>query len=223
MSDARNSSGNIRGGGARQTGGSGRTQKNATGGNKKGSDILGLGSEVVNKKVLTKRNLQLLTMSKQLALEAKAACLNDHTEEEYIELNVPIPDPDSAMRKLKAMTKFTSEWHDADFRERWLKHVLQVWKEELKEEFEAAAKAAALNAAAKKKWESDKQGDNFVFCNNPDCGFRFCVEEKNKFMKCPCKEVAYCGKDCQKKHWKVHKTTCQWHASNKKEKKSCEK
>ena len=69
MSDARNSSGNIRGGGARQTGGSGRSQKSAgLGGNKKGSGIPGMGSEVVDKKEMARRNLQLLAMSKQLAL-----------------------------------------------------------------------------------------------------------------------------------------------------------
>lgn len=157
MSDARNSSGNVRGGGARQTGGSGRTQKNAgTGGNKKGGGgIPGMGSEVVDKKELTRRNLQLLSMSKQLALEAREACFLDHTEEEYEELNVPIPDPESALKKLKAMAKFTAEWYDADFRTRWLNDVLELWTKELKAEFEAAAKAAAFNAAAKEKRASN--------------------------------------------------------------------
>eukprot|EP00978_Attheya_sp_CCMP212_P000415 scaffold848_cov54-Attheya_sp.AAC.1 len=151
MSDARNSSGNIRGGGSRETGGSGRTQKNVgTGGNRNGSDIPGMG-EVVDKKELARRNLQLLSMSKQLALMAREACFNDHTEEEYEELNVPIPDPQSAMRKLKAMTKSTNDWYDADFRERWLNDVFEVWKKELKAEFEAAAKAVAFNAATKQK------------------------------------------------------------------------
>lgn len=158
MSDARNSSGNIRGGGARQTGGSGRSQKSAgLGGNKKGSGIPGMGSEVVDKKEMARRNLQLLAMSKQLALEAREACFNEHTEEEFVELNVPIPDPESAMRKLKAMTKFTSEWHDSVFRERWLKDVLEVWKKELLAQFEAALKAAALNAVNKQKFDAAKQ------------------------------------------------------------------
>mmetsp|Transcript_27290 Transcript_27290/g.33748 ORF Transcript_27290/g.33748 Transcript_27290/m.33748 type:complete len:238 (-) Transcript_27290:252-965(-) len=159
MSDARNSSSNIRGGGARQTGGSGRSQKTAGfGGNTKGSGVPGMGSEVVDKKVMARRNLQLLAMSKQLALEAREACFNEHTEEEFKELNVPIPDPESAMRKLKAMTKFTSEWYDSEFRERWLKDVLEVWKKELLAQYEAALKAAAaLNAVNKQKFDAAKQ------------------------------------------------------------------
>mmetsp|Transcript_10357 Transcript_10357/g.15136 ORF Transcript_10357/g.15136 Transcript_10357/m.15136 type:complete len:225 (-) Transcript_10357:36-710(-) len=161
MSDARNSSGNIRGGGARLTGGSGRSQKSAgVGGNKKGSGIPGMGSEVVDKKTMARRNLQLLAMSKQLALEAREACFNEHTEEDFAELNVPIPDPESAMRKLKAMTKFTSEWHDSEFRERWLEDVLQVWKEELLAQFEAALKAMnkQKSDAAKQKQASNVNG-----------------------------------------------------------------
>lgn len=157
MSDARNSSGNIRGGGARQTGGAGRTQKNAgEGGNSKGSGITGLSSQKLDKKLLARRNLQLLTMSKKLALEAKKACFEEHAEEEYIEMNIPIPDPESALKKLRSMTKFTDDWHDSEFRERWLLTVLKVWNVELKAEFEAAAKAFAANDAAREKFESDK-------------------------------------------------------------------
>lgn len=158
MSDARNSSGNIRGGGSRQTGGSGRTSKAAgTGGAKKAGDITGLSASVTDKKVLARRNLQLLTMSKKLAIEAQKACFEEHTEEEYKELNIPLPDPDSAMKKLRKMTKFTNDWHDADFRERWLKSVLKVWRVELREQFEAAAKAKKANDEAKAKWERDKK------------------------------------------------------------------
>ena len=30
-----------------------------------------------------------------------------------------------------------------------------------------------------------------------------------EFMNCSrCKKVAYCGRTCQKKHWKIHKTSC---------------
>eukprot|EP01083_Nonionella_stella_P143225 444637_1 len=158
MSDARNSSGNIRGGGARQTGGAGRTQKDAgTGGNRKGGGLPGLTSQLPDKKELARRNLQLLTMSKKLAIEAKRFCFENHTEEEYIKLNVPIPDPESALKKLRSMTKFTDDWYDAEFRERWLQTVADVWNAELKAEFEAAAKAAETNAAAKEKWENDKK------------------------------------------------------------------
>jgi hypothetical protein len=158
MSDARNSSGNIRGGGARQTGGAGRTSKAAGGGGaKKGGDIAGLTTAVTDKKLLARRNLQLLTMSKKLAIEAKEAIFEEHTEEEYKELNIPIPDPDSAMKKLRKMTKFTDDWHDADFRARFLKSVLNVWRVELREQFEAAAKAKKANDEGRAKWERDKK------------------------------------------------------------------
>jgi hypothetical protein len=159
MSDARNSSGNIRGGGARQTGGSGRTQKNAAGGgsNKGISGIPGLSSQVLDKKLLAKRNLQMLSFSKKLAIEARKVCLEEHTEEEYIELNVPMPDPESALKKMRSMTKLTDDWHDQVFRDRWLRTVLKVWNAELKAQFDAAVKAKAANAAAKEEFEKKKK------------------------------------------------------------------
>mmetsp|Transcript_13809 Transcript_13809/g.23455 ORF Transcript_13809/g.23455 Transcript_13809/m.23455 type:complete len:212 (-) Transcript_13809:179-814(-) len=168
MSDARNSSGNIRGGGSRVTGGSGRTQKHADTGGRKGGGIPGTGSEVLDQKELARRNLQMLSMSKQLALMARESCFTDHTEAEYEELNVPMPDAETAMKKLKAMVKATDDWYDAGFRERFLYDVFEVWKKELKAEFEAAAaKAAASKTAAKQKrsgmgGEGDEGGANTV-------------------------------------------------------------
>lgn len=183
MSDARNSSGNIRGGGARQTGGAGRTQKDAgTGGSRKGNGLPCL-SPQMDKKLLAKRNLQLLNMSKKLAIEVKRACFEYHTEEEYIKLNVPIPDPESALKKLRSMAKFTDDWHDSEFRERWLKTVVEVWNAELKAEFEAAAKAVAANAAAKEQWEKNKKTLGETNANNSEEGVPVSTEELEAMLQ----------------------------------------
>jgi len=36
-----------------------------------------------------------------------------------------------------------------------------------------------------------------------------------KLMICPCKSAYYCGKDCQRSHWKVHKQNCAWQKKKK--------
>ena len=147
MSDARNSSGNVRGGGAKQTGGAGRTNKAVSG---KGGSRSGILSdmEMKNDRSEAKRNLQLQMMSKQLALSVRAACLTYHTEEEFEEFNIPIPDPASAMRKLKAMREFTQNWYDKEFRDEWLDRVTKVWEEELMAEYKAAFDAEIAARAA---------------------------------------------------------------------------
>ncbi len=36
-----------------------------------------------------------------------------------------------------------------------------------------------------------------------------CGTKENKLLACgKCREVQYCGKECQKGHWKAHKPTC---------------
>jgi hypothetical protein len=34
------------------------------------------------------------------------------------------------------------------------------------------------------------------------------AKERDKLLMCPCRNVAYCSKDCQLKHWKEHKVQC---------------
>ncbi|KAL7525685.1 hypothetical protein ACHAWF_001463 [Thalassiosira exigua] len=38
-------------------------------------------------------------------------------------------------------------------------------------------------------------------------------------LRCPCNEVTYCSKGCQRHHWAIHKMTCKAHTKSKKEKK----
>lgn len=43
----------------------------------------------------------------------------------------------------------------------------------------------------------------------PEC--EFCGKREGfgvELFKCPCKLVAYCGKECQKKNWQAHKQVC---------------
>lgn len=146
MSDSRNSSGNVRGGGAKQTGGSGRTTR---GGNSKGGPTLGLGDEKKNDRNEATRNLQLRIMSKELAIEMRAAALEHQTEAEYKEMKIPMPDPASAMKKLKAMGEFTMDWYDKDFRKEWLKKTRALWEEELRNEYRTAYAAVRTRDAKK--------------------------------------------------------------------------
>lgn len=141
MSDARNSSNSVRGGGAKQTGGAGRTNKYATGNNK--TDLLGQqGLQAHNDRSEAKRKLQLQVTSKQLAADVRASLLEYHTEAEYEEYQIPLPSTEDAKKKLKAMKEFTQKWYDKEFREEWLQTVTELWLEELKALYEAAVQAA---------------------------------------------------------------------------------
>jgi hypothetical protein len=35
-----------------------------------------------------------------------------------------------------------------------------------------------------------------------------CKDEDLGFSQCPCKQVSYCSKECQKQHWKEHRKVC---------------
>jgi len=154
MSDSRNSSNSVRGGGAKQTGGAGRTNKHATGNQK--TDLLGQqGLQAHNDRSEGKRKLQLQLTSKQLAADVRATLLSYHTEKEYEEYQIPLPSTDDAKKKLKAMKEFTEKWHDKEFREEWLQTVTDVWLEELKSKYEAAVEAAK---AAKNPPQEQKEG-----------------------------------------------------------------
>lgn len=141
MSDARNSSNNIRGGGAKQTGGSGRTNKYAQGNNR--SNLLdGLNGQEHVERSEAKRKLQLLASSKQLAADVRALLLEEHTEEEYSNADIPLPSTEDAKKKLKSMKEFTDKWYDKGFRDEWLCTVTGVWIAEIKTQYDAAVAAA---------------------------------------------------------------------------------
>jgi hypothetical protein len=133
-------------GGNKQTGGSGRTTKGARqkGGAKNG--LFGFEKEV-DRNTEAREYLQLQMLSKQLASSVRAACLTFHTEAEYKKFNIQMPDPASALRKLKNMRRFTQGWYDTDFRAQWLLRVQAVWEKELQADFEAAEKATKLAEA----------------------------------------------------------------------------
>lgn len=142
MSDARNSSNSVRGGGQKQTGGSGRIGRSIGGKNTK-SEILGQSDlQAHNDRSEAKRNLQLRLTSKQLAADMRTGLLEYHTEEEYEEMNIPFPSEDTARAKLKSMKEFTQKWYDKSFREEWLQTVTEVWLQDLKTQYEAAVAAA---------------------------------------------------------------------------------
>ena len=141
MSDARNSSNSLRGGGAKQTGGSGRTNKYASQNNR--SNLLnGYKAEQEGERSEAKRKLQLLVSSKQLASDVRTLLLEEHTEEEYNNVNIPLPSTEDAKKKLKSMKEFTEKWYDKGFREEWLCTITGVWIAEIKAQYEAAVAAA---------------------------------------------------------------------------------
>ena len=45
----------------------------------------------------------------------------------------------------------------------------------------------------------------------------------SKKLRCPCNEVTYCSKACQKHHWMIHKMTCKVHAKNQEKNKAKKK
>eukprot|EP00571_Detonula_confervacea_P002390 CAMPEP_0172313016 /NCGR_PEP_ID=MMETSP1058-20130122/19134_1 /TAXON_ID=83371 /ORGANISM="Detonula confervacea, Strain CCMP 353" /LENGTH=208 /DNA_ID=CAMNT_0013026597 /DNA_START=95 /DNA_END=721 /DNA_ORIENTATION=+ len=156
MSDARNSSNNIRGGGSKQTGGSGRTNKYAQGNNR--TNLLGgLEGQAQGERSEAKRKLQLLVSSKQLAADVRALLLQEHTEQEYTDAEIPLPSTEDAKKKLKAMKEFTDKWYDKGFREEWLQTVTGVWIAEIKAQYEAAVAAAAATRQSNQQVEGEPQ------------------------------------------------------------------
>jgi hypothetical protein len=194
MSDARNSSGNIRGGGAKQTGGSGRNTRGggSQGGSKNKLDAL-LGGGEIDRNAEAKRFLQLQIMSKKLALQVKAAILKEsvetgegpRTEAEYERFDIPMPDPDTAMKRLKAMKEFTKDWYDADFREQWLDSVCEVWAKELQAKYAAfwAAEKAHRDGGAAAEGEAMSIEELEVMILSPDTSGEERKRLKNKLKK----------------------------------------
>ena len=55
------------------------------------------------------------------------------------------------------------------------------------------------------------------FCQCAFCGI---VDEVGStFKACPCKAVYYCQKECQTRHWKMHKQGCSWQVQRRKPRK----
>ena len=156
MSDARNSSNSLRGGGAKQTGGSGRTNKYAQGTNRTNT-LQGLNGQVHAERSEAKQKLQLLVSSKQLASDVRALLLEEHTEQEYTSADIPLPSTEDAKKKLKSMKEFTDKWYDKQFREEWLQTVTNVWIAEIKAQYDAAVAAAEAEAAAKRQPKEEGQ------------------------------------------------------------------
>ena len=156
MSDARNSSNSLRGGGAKQTGGSGRTNKYAQGTNRTNT-LQGLNGQVHAERSEAKQKLQLLVSSKQLASDVRALLLEEHTEQEYTSADIPLPSTKDAKKKLKSMKEFTDKWYDKQFREEWLQTVTNVWIAEIKPQYDAAVAAAEAHAAAKRQPKEEGQ------------------------------------------------------------------
>ena len=183
MSDARNSSNSLRGGGAKQAGGSGRTQKYAMGNHK--TELLGQqGLRAHQERSDAKRKLQLQVTSKKLAADMRAALLMYHTEEEYEEYQIPLPSTEDAKTKLKAMKEFTEQWYDKDFREEWLQTVTEVWLEELKAKYEAAGMAAmAKRANAKQQEEGEAMSIEELTAMIANLGADTPAEERQRLKK----------------------------------------
>lgn len=81
-------------------------------------------------------------------------------------------------------------------------------RELTQDEFEAETKA----------W----QGESNVKINKKICimdGLPVCPRSGRK-LRCPCQEVTYCSKACQKQHWMIHKMTCKAHLKKLEKKKS---
>lgn len=47
------------------------------------------------------------------------------------------------------------------------------------------------------------------------CGREECTQAAD--LKCECREIYYCGPECQKMHWKIHKRTCAYRAERRKQ------
>jgi hypothetical protein len=195
MSDARNSSNNVRGGGAKQNGGSGRTTKGGSTSQNHKNKLDGLLGGEIDRKEEAKRYLQLQIMSKKLAIQVRAAILKEsaesgegpRTEAEYERFDIPMPDPDTAMKRLKAMKEFTKNWYDADFRDQWLDSVCEVWAKELQAEYAAfwAAEKAHRDgggaAAAEGEAMSIEEMESMIL--SPDTSGEDRKRLKNKLKK----------------------------------------
>ena len=135
MSDARNSSNSIRGGGARVTGGSGRTSKQAS----NSKDDLAGGSSSDSAAAAARAHARLQAQSKQLARDVLVEVVFDA---EWKEHKMEMPTASLALKRMKA-AEMRKVWYEEDEKD-WLEALKNEWIEELRGEFDTNKKCKTL-------------------------------------------------------------------------------
>jgi hypothetical protein len=152
MSDARNSSNNLRGGGNKQTGGKGRTTGNAA---PLGNDDWN--ASAGDRGQAAREHMQLKMMAKTLVRKVLAFT---GFKPEWKKAKIEMPTEKHAHNRLKGMNERMINWRDKDFKEYWLQRVLEVWVAELKADF------AAAQAAQEKADAGDEEGAKVRSCTD---------------------------------------------------------
>ena len=68
------------------------------------------------------------------------------------------------------------------------------------------------------KYDEVKDITKMSLCYNPQCTIPHGKVERSKIMCCGrCQSVMYCSRECQKAHWRVHKSSCNSYAEMKAE------
>lgn len=82
-------------------------------------------------------------------------------------------------------------------------------KEELQEEYLKKEKERSKDIAREVAKGGNLDAAQELTGGNTGCsGCSSWTSDKNLFKRCPCQTVSYCSKECQKKHWSIHKLSC---------------